>query len=78
MNKPLYVIQFDNGMYWCGYNHLDKQLRKAVVYSSLKHARQSADDVMKRKRTIIGLGKVQSYKMLEVEIIVKGEVKEDE
>ena len=27
--KKLYVVKFNNGLYWCGYNTADKQIRKA-------------------------------------------------
>ena len=33
LDKKMYVIKFNNGLYWCGYNTSDKQLRKAKKLS---------------------------------------------
>ena len=40
----MYVIKFDNNLYWCGYNTADKQLRKAIIYKSIKQAVAAAED----------------------------------
>lgn len=59
----LYVIKFDNGDYYCGYNHTSKQLRKALIYKSLKYANDAATD-FKIRNDKLNL----SYKIVEVEI----------
>lgn len=33
-----YAVKDDDGYYWCGMNHWDNQLRKALFYNSLKYA----------------------------------------
>ena len=34
-DKKLYVVKFNNGLYWCGYNTADKQIRKAKINSMI-------------------------------------------
>lgn len=41
--KKMYVIQADDGMFYCGMKYWDKQLRKAKIYHSLSYARDVAD-----------------------------------
>ena len=43
MPKKMYVIQADDGMFYCGMRYWDKQLRKAKIYHSLSFA----EDVVK-------------------------------
>ena len=38
MPKKMYVIQADDGMFYCGMRYWDKQLRKAKIYHSLVFA----------------------------------------
>jgi hypothetical protein len=33
-----YVIKATTGAYYCGYSYIDKQMRKAKIYHSLKYA----------------------------------------
>ena len=44
MAKKMYVVQSENGGFWCGLNSWDVQLRKAQIFHSLKYA----GDVVKR------------------------------
>lgn len=67
----MYVIKFDNGLYWCGYNQADKQLRKAIIYKTLKTAEAAVSDCMLRIKGISPcnlMQEVSSYKIIEVEI----------
>ena len=41
--KKMYVIQADDGMFFCGLKYWDKQLRKAKIYHSLHYAMDVAD-----------------------------------
>lgn len=66
-SKNLYVVQFNDGTYWCGYNTVDKQIRKAKIYTSLNYAKESGD------RALEYFNK-NSYKILKVELNVTGEV----
>lgn len=70
--KKEYVIIFDDGTYWCGYNQTDKQLRKAKIYTSLKMAVSVAKECIGRK-SVISRNDIQGYKILEVELKVIGE-----
>ena len=67
----MFVIKFNNKYYWCGYNHVDTQLRKAVIYSSKKMAISAAEDCLKRKSAIKNLEQFESsvsYEIVEVEL----------
>lgn len=79
-NKPLYVIRFNNGTFWCGYNTIDKQIRKAVIYSSIKYAKEAANDVLQNQQRLKKNKKanlpIKSYQILEVDIIIKNVVEE--
>ena len=66
--ENLYVIKFDNGTYWCAYNTADKQLRKAMIYRSLKMAQDVAKDCMDRIKLIHNAEDVIDYKIVKVEI----------
>lgn len=73
----LYVIKFDNGLYWTGYNKASEQIRKARIYNSIKYAKEAGDDCLTRKMVIWpqpSMSSVQSYKIVEVELIEKDEV----
>lgn len=63
--KKEYVIMFDDGTYWCGYNKTDKQLRKARIYTSRKMAIDVANEISCKTS--------RSYKLLEVELKIVGE-----
>ena len=41
--KKMYVIQADDGMFFCGLKYWDKQLRKAKIYHSLHYAMDVVD-----------------------------------
>ena len=51
-DKKLYVVKFNNGLYWCGYNTADKQLRKAKIYTSIKYAQEAGMDCLSRRKYI--------------------------
>ena len=64
-----FVIKFSNEYYWCGYNNSDKQLRKAVLYKSIKMAEETARDCMSRIEYIRPYtNKIESYKIIEITI----------
>ena len=44
MPKKMYVIQADDGMFYCGMRYWDKQLRKAKIYHSLAYAEDVSKD----------------------------------
>jgi len=64
-DNKLYVIQFNNGCFWCGYNNYDKQLRKARIYTSYKMANDAGVYCLER------LKEVKSFEILEVELRIK-------
>ena len=39
-NDLFYAVKDSNGYYYIGYNRWDKQIRKAVLYRSLKYAKE--------------------------------------
>ena len=43
MAKKMYVIQAEDGMFFCGMRYWDKQLRKARIYHSLNYAKDVVD-----------------------------------
>ena len=65
-DKKMYVVKFNNGLYWCGYNTADKQIRKAKIYTSIKYAREAGMDVLSRGR-IINLN-TDGFQIIEVEL----------
>lgn len=72
-----FVIKFDNDYYWCGYNNSDKQLRKAVLYKSVKMAEETAKDCMDRIEYIRPyVNKIESYKIIEV-TIAEGDLEQE-
>lgn len=72
-----FVIKFDNDYYWCGYNNSDKQLRKAVLYKSIKMAEETAKDCMDRIEYIRPyVNKIKSYKIIEV-TIAEGDLEQE-
>ena len=70
-DKKLYVIKFDNDLYWCGLNTVDKQIRKAKVYNSIKYATETAENILKYTKHLIYNKNIKSYKLVEIEIIEK-------
>ena len=48
----LYVIKFDNGLYWTGYNKASEQIRKARIYNSIKYAKEAGDNCFSRRMVI--------------------------
>ena len=65
-DTKMYVVKFNNGLYWCGYNTADKQIRKAKIYTSVKYAREAGMDVLSRRR-IINLN-TDGFQIVEVEL----------
>ena len=65
-DKKMYVVKFNNGLYWCGYNTADKQIRKAKIYTSVKYAREAGIDCLSRRR-IINLN-TDGFQIIEVEL----------
>ena len=43
MVKKMFVIQAEDGMFFCGMRYWDKQLRKAKIYHSLTYAKDVVD-----------------------------------
>lgn len=73
-DKKLYVIKFDNDLYWCGLNTVDKQIRKAKVYNSIKYATETAENILNHKKDLTyntNIKNIKSYKLVEIEIIEK-------
>ena len=70
-DKKMYVIKFNNGLYWCGYNSSDKQLRKAKIYTSIKYAREVGLDCISRKQYVRPydfMTKTDGFQIIEVEL----------
>ena len=70
-DKKMYVIKFNNGLYWCGYNTSDKQLRKAKIYTSIKYAREVGLDCISRKQYVRPydfMTKTDGFQIIEVEL----------
>jgi hypothetical protein len=73
----LYVIKFDNGLYWTGYNKASEQIRKARIYNSIKYAEEAGFDCMARRKAIWPqptMSEVVGFRVVEVELIEKGEI----
>lgn len=47
-----YAVKDADGLYWCGMNYWDKQLRKARFYNSLKYARAVLEDSRFREKEL--------------------------
>ena len=45
-----YVIKTTTGAYYCGYNTIDVQLRKAKIYHSLRYAQDAIKSLQKSAR----------------------------
>ena len=63
----LFVVRFDNGCYWTGYNNYDKQLRQARIYTSSKMAYEAGNYVLER------LKQLKTFEVVEVELRIKNE-----
>ena len=63
--KHMYVIQADDGMFYCGMRYWDKQLRKAKIYHSLSFAKDVVDAY-----------EACNCKILEITMSVVGEVQD--
>lgn len=75
--KKLYIIQFDNGEYWMGNNTMSPQLRHAKVYTSLKMAKQIAEECIRwfpKEVFKPSFQSIKSYKIFEIEMTIKKEV----
>lgn len=53
MMKKMYVVQSDDGEFWCGMNIWDKQLRKAKIFHSLKYAGECCERFKQRNPKIV-------------------------
>ena len=73
IDKKLIVIKFNNGTYWCGLNKIDVQLRKALIYTAVKRAREVADSCMKNSDPFRHHS-ITSYKLVEIKIYEVGEI----
>lgn len=62
-DKKMYVIQSEDGMFYCGMRYWDTQLRKAKIYHSLAFAHDVADAYEEN-----------NCKILEVSMTIIGEV----
>lgn len=51
--KKMYIVQSDNGEFWCGMNIWDKQLRKAKIFHSLKYAGECCERFKARNPKIV-------------------------
>ena len=47
-----FAIKDSNGLYWCGLNYWDKQLRKAKLYKSIKWATEVKNNSRFRGKTL--------------------------
>ena len=65
-DKKLYAVKFNNGLYWCGYNTADKQIRKAKIYTSIKYAQEADLDCLSRRKAINLTA--DGFKVVEVEL----------
>ena len=72
-DKKLIVIKFNTGAYWCSLNKTDTQLRKALIYTDVKKAREAADRCIKDS-TSFRHPSITSYKLVEVKIYEVGEI----
>lgn len=63
--KKMYVIQADDGMFYCGMRYWDKQLRKAKIYHSLSFARY-----------VVKTYEECNCKVIEVTMAIVGEVQD--
>lgn len=78
-NKKMYIIKFNNGLYWCGYNTANKQTRKAKIYNSIKYAKETGLDCINRKQYIKPynlMPETDGFKIIEVELKEKEVVEE--
>ena len=70
-DKKMYVVKFDNGLYWCGYNKVSDQIRKARIYNSTKYAREAGLDCISRRNYISPynlMSEAVSFQIVEVEL----------
>ncbi len=79
----MYVIKFNNGLYWAGYNNSSTQLRKAIIYNSIEMARKTGEDCLARKECIRPFAtknkpieEIKSFTIVEVEIREVEDVKD--
>lgn len=77
MECRCYVIQFDNGTYWAGYNSTTAQIRNARFYSSLKECKEwgaaAYSRITDRKSNLQDHG-IRGYKIVAVQIQIVGDV----
>lgn len=66
----MFVIKFNGKYYWCGYNKVDTQIRKAVIYKTRKIAESVLKDLVKNftPRLQGQVGKLLTSEIIEVEL----------
>lgn len=68
----MFVIKFNDKYYWCGYNKVDTQIRKAVIYKTKEAARAVLKDCLSRYEVITGWDNpdegLDTFKVVEVEL----------
>jgi hypothetical protein len=64
-----YVIKTTTGAYYCGYNNIDGQLRKAKIYHSLRYAQDAIKSLQKSER-------FRNFEFIIINVEIR-EVKED-
>lgn len=64
----MFVIKFNGKYYWCGYNKVDTQIRKAVIYKTRKIAESVLKDLVKNftPRLQGQVGKLLTSEIVEV------------
>ena len=73
MNKSItvekgFVLKNSENKYFIGMNKADSQLRKAKIYTSLKHAIDSKNDINNNPRRLYGTCGVYDFDIVPVEI----------
>lgn len=59
MTDSGYVLKTEEGLYYCGMNIFDKQLRMAKIYHSKRYAQDAKETMEKRKGCHICLERVE-------------------
>lgn len=68
MTKDFWVIKYANGRYFCGNNQFDKQLRKARIYVSEKHAERHAKHFIEKPYYGLPVDIADTYSLVKVDI----------
>ena len=77
MGDLYYIVKFNTGAYWCGTDcgsySISKQLRKAYLFASLDKAVEAGKKALSNK-SCVDCTKIQSFKVLEVDLWVVDEI----